>query len=303
MMSIKMNKIFTKVLLLLLFLLLIDFLTGKIMYYFYSKSNNGIAYQEYYIINKTTQDILVLGSSRAAYHYVPGIIKDELGLSVYNAGREGTGKFYQYAVLLATVDRYKPKMVILDFDYREIYKQGGFDRKDLDQLRPFYGKLSDQFDSLLADSWYKRLLYRSNLVKYNKKVFHILTGFIFRGRDNIEGFRPLYGKRIAPTGSLQTVNLEISPEKMDVIRNILLLARENNIDVVLVVSPFCKYVPENFMEPLDNLAKEFQLPVFNFINDTTFLNRPNVFFNDELHLNETGAKLFTCKVARAIKNR
>ena len=297
-----MKQLFIKAVLLLLLLLLIDFLTGRILFFLYSRSTSGIAYQEYYIINETTENILVFGSSRAAYHYVPDIIENELGLSVYNAGREGTGKFFQYGVLLATINRYKPKKIILDFDYREIYKQGGFDRKDLDQLRPFYGKISDQFDSLLADKWYKKLLYRSNLVKYNKKVFHIVAGNVFRGRDNKKGFRPLYGKRMETTVNLQAGNMEISSEKMEVIRDILLLALENNIDVVLVVSPYCKHVPESFMEPLENLAREYKLPFLNFINDTTFLNSPSLFFNDELHLNESGAKIFTSKVAHEIKD-
>ncbi|HQP77970.1 MAG TPA: hypothetical protein PL069_11205 [Saprospiraceae bacterium] len=295
-----MKQLFIKAVLLLLFLLLIDLLAGRLLYYLYSKSNNGIAFQEFYIVNKTTEDVLVLGSSRAAYHYVPEVIENEVGLKVYNAGREGTGKFFQYGVLLAIIDRYKPKKIILDFDYREIYKQGGFDRKDLDQLRPFYGRISGQFDALLADTWYKRLLYRFNLVKYNKKVFHILTGYVFEGRDNMNGFRPLYGKRMDPTGSLQTENMEVSSEKVEIIRSLLELALENNIDVVLVVSPYCKYVPENFMEPLENLAKEYDLPLLNFINDTTFLNRPYLFFNDELHLNETGALKFSGKVAHEI---
>jgi hypothetical protein len=103
-----------------------------------------------------------------------------------------------------------------------------------------------------------------------------------------------------PTGTLQVEHIEVSPEKIEIIRSVLELVLKNRIDVVLVVSPYCKYVPENFMKPLEDLAKEYELPLFNHINDTTFLNRPYLFFNDELHLNETGALKFSDKVAHEI---
>ena len=128
-----------------------------------------------------------------------------------------------------------------------------------------------------------------------------MAGSIFQGRDNMKGFRPLYGKRTEPTASLQTENMEISLEKIEIIRSILELATHSNIDVVLVVSPYCKYVPADFMEPLENLAKEYKLPFLNYINDTTFPNSPNLFFNDELHLNETGGLRFSGKVAHEIR--
>ena len=59
-------------------------------------------------------DVLVLGSSRANHHYVSSMFKDSLGLSCYNAGRDGHDILYAYMIFQSFLERNMPKMVVID---------------------------------------------------------------------------------------------------------------------------------------------------------------------------------------------
>lgn len=85
-------------------------------------------------LNKVEADVIVLGSSRAAHHYVSSILEDSLGMSVYNCGHEGMDLIYCDAVLESIVKRGVPKIVILDM--QEGYLRGE-DQGRLDGLTPY----------------------------------------------------------------------------------------------------------------------------------------------------------------------
>ena len=74
--------------------------------------------EDYYYTTKTLdlQDstLLILGSSRARNHYNPRIFRDSLGMSCYNAGRSGCFLVYQSAQLDLILDRYVPKVIVLE---------------------------------------------------------------------------------------------------------------------------------------------------------------------------------------------
>lgn len=293
-------KLFLKFLFVLLFLAVIDFWGGFMLDRLYASSKSGVSYQEYFIINKTNQELLIFGSSRAAYHYVPEVLSDELNLTVYNSGREGTGIFFHYSVLISTLERYTPKIIVLDLDYRDIYEgEGGFGPEVLKELTPFYGKISSEFDSTLVQNWYDKLFFKSNLFKYNKKFFSVLTGNAIKGRDNYDGYRPLYGNWAKAREPLNKENLIVDSSKMNCLENFIELAKNRNIQVILTVSPYYVDMPLNLLKPLEELSNKYQVPFFNHISDQIFFSRQNL-FNDELHLNHTGAKIYSALIASEI---
>lgn len=290
-----------KVLIVVILLVFVDFMAGYVLDRLYSTSKSGVSYQEYTIINKTNQEVLIFGSSRAAYHYVPSVLAEELKMSVYNSGREGTGIFFHNAVLISTLKRYTPKLIILDLDYRDIYKgEGGFGTEALKELTPFYGKISEAFDSLIVQNWYDPLLFQSNLFKYNKKFFSVLTGNIIRGRDNYNGYRPLYGEWSKEIKKLDEVNLIPDSAKINQLEKFIEMAKNKNIQVVLTVSPYYIDMPADLLKPLQEISNIYSVPLLNHINDTRFLSERSL-FNDELHLNDKGAKIYSSIIADEIK--
>ena len=126
-----------KLLLFLGVLFLADLTMGKVLNFFYNKQSHGLEYKTKYCVNSMREEMLVLGSSRAVYHYSPEILEDSLQLTVYNAGRDGNFIFYSYGIFRAALERYTPKLILLEIGPKEfIESQDSYDR--LSVLMPFY---------------------------------------------------------------------------------------------------------------------------------------------------------------------
>jgi hypothetical protein len=295
-------KYIYKITIVLIIVVFVDVLSGLMFEKVYQKSPSGICYQENYIMNKTNQDLLVFGSSRAAYHYIPKILKDSLGLSVYNCGREGSGIYYHYGVLLATLKRYKPKVILLDIDYRDFYQHEGIFGLDiLEEHNPFYHKISKEFDSLLVLKGFKeKIKLQSNLYKYNSKAFKMITSHFAGGRGNIDGFRSKNGTWKREILPLNANELILDQNKIATIKKFIAKTKENNIKLILTVSPYYMITPKDLYKPMENLAIENKIEFINHVQDSTFIKNAAL-FNDVLHLNLNGATLFTNKISSEVK--
>ncbi|UPT70029.1 MAG: hypothetical protein M0D53_12935 [Flavobacterium sp. JAD_PAG50586_2] len=258
----KLNKkIIYKLVIIIVIVLFVDLFSGKIFGKLYQSCKSGICSQENYIMNNTNQDLLVFGSSRAAYHYIPSILQDTIGMSVYNCGREGSGIYYHYGVLLSTLKRYNPKVIVLDIDYRDIYKaEGIFGTDILKEHAPFYHQVSHEFDSLLILPGKKEAIkLQSNLYRYNSKVFKIITGNLVRGRDNELGFRANNGVWKKSLTSLNQKDLKVDENKILTIKKFIEKVQKHKIKLILTVSPYYKKTIKGLYEPLVEVSNEKKL--------------------------------------------
>jgi hypothetical protein len=294
------KRFFFKLITLVLIFILIDKCAGVMLNHIYEKCKTGVSYQEFYIINKTHQKLLIFGNSRASFTYVPEIFSNELGLSTYNTGEEGIGIYYYYAVLLATLERYRPELIILEIDYHDFYEGGGRYGPDvLKHLAPFYGRISAEFDSLLSRNWYDPILFQSNLYKYNSSFFHILTGHLRSIRPNYNGYRPAYENWPREMSMLKQTSFKTDPNKLLCIEKFIQTAQKNNIQIVLTVSPYYLKMPDDLFEPLAKVASKYKVILYNHASDQRLLISNN-FFKDETHLNDNGARLYSLIVAKEI---
>ena len=294
-----MRAFIYKVLLFIFIVICVDFFMGFVFSNLFTKAKSGIAFKENYIFNKTNQPLLIFGSSRAEHHYVPEIISKETLLKSYNVGRAGVGMFFHYAVLLSTLERYTPKVIVLDLDHRDLYiKSNNFGPNVVKEAAPFYGKKSKEFDSLLVRNNYDYLLYQSNLFKYNKKFFPIITGAI-RSEKKYDGYAPVSGVlNSIPKDSISEV-YTISNDLVNVTKEFILKAKKKNVKLIIVLSPSYKKTPKEFDNYVYSLQKKYKVNVINHFKDTTFLNHPK-YFRDIDHLNDEGAKVFSKIVAKEI---
>lgn len=284
-----------------LILIIVDISSGFILDKLYVNSKSGVAYQENQVFYKTKDSILIFGSSRAAFHYKPNIIEEKTGLSCYNNGREGMGIYFHYAALLATLERYKPKTVILDLDFRDVYDRGGSFGEDVfSDLAPFYGKINDEFDNYICRNWYDHFLYRSNLIKFNKKVFNIFSANIIKTTDNRKGFIPLKSVWNGKDKVLKNETFNIEPKLIKTINQFITKAQSNNVEVVLVVSPTFKKIKPEFFDIVNKIALQNKVKFLNFYEAKKFKSQKNLFHDSE-HLNDEGASLFTKEVISQIK--
>jgi len=294
-----MKRFIYKVLLLVFVVICVDLSAGFVFSNLFSKAKSGIAYKENYIFNKTNEDLLIFGSSRAEHHYIPEILQNETKINTYNVGREGAGIFFHYAVFLSTLERYKPKVVILDLDHRDVYLQSNnFGPNVVKEAAPFYGKINKEFDSLLVRDFYDYFLYQSNLYKYNKKFFPILTGAI-RNEKKFDGYVPISGKMNSIPKDSIIKDFSIDKDLVKVTRDFILKAKKNNIRLIVVLSPSYKKLPLEFEAYVNSLESKYNINIINHFKDTTFLNHPN-YFRDIDHLNDEGAKLYSKIISKEI---
>ncbi len=297
------KKYIYKIIAILVIVILVDKLSGTILNKLYQSCKTGICYQENYIMRKTNQDVLFFGSSRAAYHYNSKIIKDTLNMSVYNSGREGTGIYYHYGVLLSTIKRYTPKVIVLDLDYRDIYEcEGLFGLDILKEQAPFYEKVSPEFDSLLvlSSGMKQKIKLQSNLYKYNSKFFRILTGNLVSKSDNNLGFRGIegnYNENIKPL----EFKLKIDNNKIKTINKFIKKTKSKNIKLIIAISPYYIKMPKNLFYPLEQIANTNKIKIISHIQDSIFITNKNM-FNDTFHLNLKGANIYSSIFASDLKN-
>lgn len=300
-MFVKNKLIFKKVALFFLIVLALDFIAGESLYFLYSKAKYGVSAQEYYSLIESKEDLLIFGSSRAAYHYDPDIFSKSTGLKAYNLGREGLGIHYHHALLTGIVNRYKPKMAVLDLSYSDIYRSSSnFNENDLKELWPFYHKISDEFDSLIVFDDYDNIFIQSKSLRYNKKFIRILSGNLFTLRDHSGGFRPLLGET-KKTFSPYYVEQEIDAFKLSKLQGFINICKENDIRLLIVASPFYASFKKDISDPIRDIASKNRIQFIDYLQKEDYIKN-NSYFYDKGHLNSEGAAKFSSEIAALLSN-
>lgn len=276
----------------------VDLIGGYGILWLFKNSKSGIALKEKVVFFETNQDVLIFGSSRAAFHYDPSVLENNSNLTFYNAGREGTGVFFHYAALIATLERYQPKKIILDVDFRDVYDRGGdFGENVFGQLKPYYGLVNDEFDDYIMKDPIDKVLYQSNLLKFNKKFLNIITSNISSNDKTIKGFKSLNGSW---DGKIQEIDesFNLSQAHIDVLDSFIVKSKQKKIELILVISPTNKKVPSEFYEIIQKKSRYHNIKLIDFHNTKELMLKE--YFHDYEHLNQFGAKAFSSILSKKI---
>jgi hypothetical protein len=286
-----------KLIALITIIFILDFFIGNILHYFYFRQESGLQYRTTYSIEKTNADLLIFGSSRANHHYEPNIFESNLNLTYYNVGRDGNFIFYHYAVLKGALKRYKPKVIILDIIRREFQKdQDSYDRLSI--LLPYYQTHSEIQPIIELKSNFEKFKLISNIYPFNSSLFTILTGnleFNKKRKSDIKGYVPLSKTLDRP------IQIDNSPTKYMIdslkvkfFESFIKDCIQSNVKLYIVCSPY--YIKFSHSDYTINQAKEIaknnNIPFFDYSNDSVFINNPQLFTDFE-HLNDNGAKIFS----------
>ena len=273
----------------------VDFSLGKVFYYLQSHAG-GRTGAEYYVCEKATEDVIVMGSSRASHHYVPEIISEKLGMSCFNAGQDGNGIILQYGRWRMLSERYIPKLIIYDIS-------SGFDMAVndnmtyVDRLKPFSNDttVNKYVTSLFPMERVKTL---SRMYCYNYKFIEMAFDYLRKG-DFIKtrGYIPLNGhirQEIIDKTNPERENLiEMDSVKLFYLEQLLKEAREKGTKVLLIISPSWKggNLTADAYSCIKTMAEEYGAQFVEYI-DSEICNNPDN-FEDSSHLNDKGARAFT----------
>lgn len=300
-----MKKYITYILVGLAILFVLDFLIGSTLKHFYFSTTSGMFQKTTYAMEETEAEMLIFGASRANHHYDVKLIEESTDMSVHNVGRDAESIFYQTAILKSIIERYTPKKIILDFP--GTFENVPYDYDRIFSLLPYYDSHPEIRDIVELKSKFEKLKLFSKIYPYNSTLVTIGIGNLEINKERkynesvYKGYVPLTGVFNQPIDSLPIAeSYEIDKNKMDLFKSFIQIAKENDIELVVIYSPvYYLYNRDYTIELCESICKENGINFFDFSKDEDFLSKPE-FFQDKTHLNSDGATLFTKKILQKI---
>lgn len=280
-------------------LVAIDFVCGRILRTLELKAleHSPFGMVAEYTMWKVDTDVVIIGASEVTHSYVPHIIEDSLGMSVYNCGRDGSRFYYQAAMINGILDRYAPKIIIWSICPDEFKSPSEEDKGVLSIIYPFYKEKDYLHDYVKVVSRYEPIKLLSNCYIYNSKLLTYLF-FLFTSDYPYEkgGFAPLYGS-IDGLHSHEVVYSEKACDNQvkQTFEKTIQRCKEKGVELYCVLSPRFEtgdYTSlPNYLQ-LKSILSENDIPLIEEYYHSPILSQPE-YFRDNAHLNETGARVFS----------
>jgi hypothetical protein len=290
-----------RLLLLIVVLVVLDQTGGRILDHYYLRVKGGSEYKTVYGLEKSSEDLLIMGSSRAYHHYVTANLEQGLGLKSYNLGRDGAGILYNYALYNTICERKKPALVIMDINPEE-FAAPNVSYQLLSQLLPHYDKSRYVKEVVQLRSPFEWLKAQSHLYRYNSQLFYIaLNNVQTSGLDASKGYLPLYGTVQGSPKLIVKNEPVLDTLLLRYFERFLITAKENNTQMLVCISPaYRKYQQMTLsLEKVYELCRRHGVLVLDHLQDEQFLGHPG-YFRDPSHLNDTGAHVYTQLVLEAL---
>ena len=277
----------------------LDFIIGHGLRHYYFTAQSGDEFRTTYAIDTTKAELLVFGSSRAKFHYVPSILQQRMHLSVYNVGRNAQGILFDTAVFKAISRRYSPQVVILEFDGDLEQREGEYGR--LASLLPYYRDHPELRQIVQLRGPLEKVKHLSQIYPFNSMLVSIIGGNLAlnktRSADD-RGYMEAKGEWNEP---LMVVKEQpaapIDPNKVAAFRDFLATARKSQAIVIVVNSPAYRRESDVGRRNLArDICQEFGVEYLDFANNAEYLDH-RAWFKDVNHLNKIGAAHFTEQIA------
>lgn len=294
-------------------LILADRIVGAGLEYLFYQQTHGDDYTTLYALEKANDEVLIFGTSRASHHYNAKVFEEATGMSCFNAGRDEMEIPYTNALLEGILTRHKPQLIILDIGPMELAgeKQVVYERVAA-ALMPYTDKYP-MFEPAVERAGEMELLKTkaSKIYPYNSKIgSSIQNAYTNLGHLSEQGYEPLY-KTIDTSIYKESIwedidkNYPVREDYANILKGIINKAHNNGIELVVVISPF--YFPYDFSindsyKKIQEITSEANVPMLDFSNDPEFTGQP-MLFNDDIHLNDDGATIYTQKIIRQLIDR
>lgn len=285
------------------FVFILDYSIGTCLKVLYFKQDNGDIYRLTYAIRKSNEDIIILGDSRAQYHYIPSEITNKLKMSCFNAGRAGGHSvIYHYAILNSILRRHKPKMVFFNISPYELLKEeynSEYDRLSI--LLPF-AKQNTVFKQIVKlRGPFEPIKSLSFIYPFNSLLITLLYPNTNRIKDD-NGYLPLNGTLNIPTNQEYTDNIDeldmfksknLDSLKLGYFKMLMNEAKTNGVRIVLIISPqSISPYPNKSTNYIKDYCINENIQFIDFSHDSVFMGHNELFYGFE-HLNDKGAMVFT----------
>lgn len=246
-------------------------------------------------------EIVILGSSRGAHHYVTSQLKDSLNHflhkehSVYNASLDGNFANSNSCAAEIILNRYKPKLVIFDIS------EGQLKVKSDQSLQSVFYKNDTIVQRYIDGMGLKnKILMKSNLYIYNQTFVRFLSSFA-NSKQYDDGYMPIYGSSIDTFNvrvKKESISKELNEYTINNFENVLIKYVKADVPLIIVSSP-CFRPDDNNLQ-LKRICEKYNIPFIDDYDTPYFNNHPGL-FKDGVHLNDDGAHEFTALFFEQLK--
>lgn len=282
-----------------------DFIVGKTLKYFYTRQSSGWEYSTRYSAEETKADMLIFGASRAQQQYNPTYFEDTLKMSAYNVGRDGASFFYHYAILQAVLKRYTPKIILLDCEYAALKKSdASYER--LSTLLPLYKDHPEMQHIINMRSPFEKYKFISTIYPYNSMLFKIAVANLEsnkKEKEDIKGYVPLHNSLKQSIKTFDyTEKYELDSVKVNMLKSFIDECNNRKILLYFACSPYYMKITgsDYSLAVTQQIAAEKNVPFIDYSSDTMYFNNPRL-FDDTVHLNMSGSKIFSADIAAKIR--
>jgi len=294
-------------LLFLALVVIVDFTTGSVLKHFYFRQSSGWEYRTKYSIENTKAAALIFGASRAQQQYNPLFIEDSLNQTCYNVGRDGMPFLYHYAVLQTILKRYTPKTIILDCEYGALnYSESSYER--ISCLLPYYNDHPEIRPVIELRGPLEKYKFLSKIYPYNSMIFKIAVGNLegnIKRHEDIQGYVELTKSLNEP---IRTVDYSrqypLDTVKVNMLYSFIEECKTRGIKLFFVCPPY--YInavgTDHSFAVTKKIATEKNIDFLDYSKDSLFLNNPGL-FDDTVHVNTKGSKIFSAMLARDLKKK
>lgn len=258
-------------------------------------------------------DIIIIGSSTANHTYISNDIRDSIGLSVFNAGKDGRFFVSQNCLINLILDNYSPRYILWEIGEHSLSDNFGKDREFQSETdyypyysNPYIKEVYDKKDS------YNRWRMMSNMYKDNSNIFvdvyHVINQLILKKNrpgdgnksmrkdgDN-NGYSPLTDGGME---DIQKITFPISidninEDKVSMLIGTINRCKSNGVKIIFTSSP--RYYIPNVLQTksylkLKDIANIEGIPILNFYTCDSVVSKSE-YFRDNDHLFEQGSEDF-----------
>ena len=264
--------------------------------YVYSHSNSRNKIDYVYNSKARNYDVIFMGSSRANNHFVTQVFTEK-GINSYNYGMSGASLQENFLLLKLMIERhYKIKNIILQVDLNingDGYSEGTMALfmpylQQSNAIKKYYENIPE-FNYLYYIPFYRYINYEAKIgfremffSAIHKKSKNLLYG----------GFSALYGEEKNKSMNLSSY----LPKRNKSYENIKQICKENNINLISVMTPMCSNAKGiDYFEKVNKRYPE--------IHNYESAVQEDKYFSSCGHMNDLGAKLFTLRILKDFFNK
>ena len=297
-----MKKLIYSIVFILVGLFVVDRLGGLAMWWVNQNTQDVSGPKIKYLVNDVDEDVVMMGASRCNAHYVPSIIQDSLGMSVYNGGIDASDNIFAHYIMLNHIlSHHTPKVICLEVmasDYANL--QNPF--RTITFFAPYFGRneRADSVFRMAGNYWAYKV---SHLYRYNAKATSNIAGLLIRkGARGEKGYLPIADPKRYPIALeiSQTSSAIVDSTKIEYVQRYIDMCKAKDIKLVFMVSPLYSRVTPDCYDVLKKIAMRNDIPFLDYHTTGLFLDHPE-FFKDKLHLWEKGARLYSSQFAHDLK--